>query len=263
MPSAFLTSSESSAQQGGVRVVSPEPSLGRGIWFGWVVAWSMLWTALLSPLVVLNSAFTPTAKSFNRWMRPWATMILGGIRVRQRVIQRGAAPDGPVVYVANHQSSLDIPATSAAIPRPFLYLARQDLRSWPIVGWVLERTACLFIDRDNPRRALESLKEAADRVRAGESVLLFPEGGRSYTHGLKEFMRGSFVLAIQAGVPVVPVVLVGHTGVVDERIKSARPGEIVCVLCDPIPTEGMKRRDAGELCDRVRSVVEAEMARFS
>lgn len=246
-----------------MRTTSPEPSLGRGIWFGWVVGWSMLWTAVLSPFVVINSAFTPTAKSFVRWMRPWASMILSGGRIRQRVIQRGALPEGPVVFVANHQSSLDIPATSAALPRPFLYLARQDLRSWPIVGWVLERTACLFIDRDNPRRALESLKAAADRVRAGESVLLFPEGGRSYRHGLREFLRGSFVLAIQAGVPVVPVVLVGHTGVVDERIKAARPGEIVCVLCEPISTEGMKRRDAGELCDRVRAVMEAEMARFS
>ena len=222
----------------------------------------MLWTAVLSPFVVVNSAFTPTATSFVRWMRPWARMILGGGRIRQRVVQRGTPPDGPVVYVANHQSSLDIPATAAAIPRPFLYLARQDLRSWPIVGWVLERTACLFIDRDNPRRALESLKAAADRVRAGESVLLFPEGGRSYRHGLKPFLRGSFVLAIEAGVPVVPVVLVGHTGVVDERIKAARPGEIVCVFCEPIPTDGMKRKDAGDLCDRVRSVMEREMAQF-
>ena len=222
----------------------------------------MLWTALLSPFVVVQSAVQPTAESFVRWMRPWARTILRGIRVRQRVIQRGEQVDGPVVYVANHQSSLDIPATSAAIPRPFLYLARQDLRSWPIVGWVLERTACLFIDRDNPRRALESLKVAAGRVRDGESVLLFPEGGRSYRHGLNEFMRGSFVLAIEAGVPVVPVVVIGHIGVVDEKAKAARPGEIVCVLCEPISTEGMRRRDAGTLCDQVKTVMEAEMARF-
>lgn len=217
---------------------------------------------MLSPFVVINSAFTPTAKSFIRWMRPWARLILRGGRIRQRVVQRGTPAVGPVVYVANHQSALDIPATAAAIPRPFLYLARQDLRSWPIVGWVLERTACLFIDRDNPRRAIESLKAAAERVRAGESVLLFPEGGRSYRHGLRPFMRGSFVLAIEAGVPVVPVVLIGHTGVVDERVKAARPGEIVCVLCEPIPTEGMNRRDAGDLCDRVKAVVEREMAQY-
>ena len=245
-----------------VRVSSPPVSIGRGIWFGWVVGWSMLWSALLSPFVVVNSTFSPNAESFVRWMRPWAKVILWGIRVRQRVVQRGAPADGPVVYVANHVSFLDIPATSAAIPHPFLYLAKQDLRSWPFVGWVLERSACLFIDRDNPRRALESLKAAAERVRAGESVLLFPEGGRSHRHGLNEFMRGSFVLAIEAGVPVVPVVLVGHTGVVDERVKAARPGEIVFVLCESIPTDGLRRRDAGDLCDRVRGVIADEMAQY-
>lgn len=232
------------------------------MWFGWVVGWSMLWTVTLSPFVVLNSTFVPTATSFVRWMRPWARMILAGGRIRQRVVQRGAPAEGPVVYVSNHQSALDIPATSAAIPRPFLYLARHDLRSWPVVGWVLERTACLFINRDNPRDALKSLKAAAERVRAGESVLLFPEGGRSYRHGLRPFMRGSFVLAIEAGVPVVPVVLVGHIGVVDERVKAARGGEIVCIFGEPISTEGMSRRDAGTLCDRVRAVVEREMAMF-
>ena len=245
-----------------VHVTEPEATLAHKIRFGWVVAWSGLWTGLLSPCLVAESAFRPTAETFVRWMRPWGRAILRGIGVRQRIVQRGEAPEGPVVYVANHQSSLDIPATAAAIPKPFLYVARADLKSWPVVGWVLDRSACLFLDRGNPRRALESLQVAAGRVRAGESVLIFPEGGRSYRHGLQEFMRGSFVLAIEAGVPIVPVVLVGHPGVVHEKSLAARGGEIACVFCEPIPTEGLRRRDAGELCDRVREVMAEEMARF-
>ena len=257
-----LSTPDRSAREARVHLEPPPATLARTFWFGWVAAWSLLWTAILSPLLVLESAFRPTAETFVRWMRPWARLVLGGIGVRQHVVQRGEAPSGPVVYVSNHQSSLDIPATASAIPSPFLYVARSELRSWPFVGWVLERSACLFIDRDNPRSALESLRVAAGRVRSGESVLIFPEGGRSYRHGLDPFMRGSFVLAIEAGVPVVPVVLVGHIGVVDERVRAARPGTVVCVLCEPVPTDGMRRRDAGELCDRVRAAIEDEMRRF-
>ena len=193
-----------------VRTEPPRPTVGHRAWFAWTAFWAAVFSAVLSPGVVLQSAFRPTASTFRAWMVPWARAIFALGRIRLRVEERAPLPEGPVVFVANHQTALDIPATAAGIPRPFLYVARHELRAWPIVGWVLEKTACLFISRDNPRRALESLKRAGERIRGGESVLLFPEGGRSYRHGTQRFMRGPFLLAIEAGVPVVPVALVGH-----------------------------------------------------
>lgn len=238
------------------------PSLGHRLWFVWVGFWAAFFSATMSPGVVIHSALHPTAATFRAWMRPWgrAVLRLGGIRLR--VVARAPLPDGPVVFVANHQNALDIPATSAGLPRPYLYVARHELRSWPIVGWVLEKTACLFISRDNPRKAVASLKRAGERIRGGESVLLFPEGGRSYSHRTAPFMRGSFFLAIEAGVPVVPVALIGHTGVVDEKARVARPGEIRLVLGEPIPTGGLTRSDAADLGARVRAVIDAELERF-
>ncbi|MDT0632975.1 lysophospholipid acyltransferase family protein [Rubrivirga sp. S365] len=245
-----------------VRLDPPPPTAAARVWFGWLLGWTALFSATLSPGLVLQSASRPTAETFRAWMRPWARAIFACAGIRLRVVERAALPDGPVVFVANHQNAIDIPATSVGLPRPFLYVARHELRAWPIVGWVLEKSACIFIRRDNPREALKSLGAAADRVRAGESVLLFPEGGRSHGHALAPFMRGPFLLAIEAGVPIVPVALVGHTGVADEKALAARPGEVHLVLGTPIPTAGLRRRDAGELGERVRAALEAELGRY-
>lgn len=246
----------------GVRTDPPPPTVAHRAWFGWVAACTAFFSATMSPGLVLQSAVRPTARTFETWMRPWARAIFACTGIRLRVIERVALPEGPVVFVANHQNAVDIPATSAGLPRPFLFVARHELRAWPVVGWVLEKSACIFIRRDNPREALKSLGAAADRVRGGESVLLFPEGGRSHGHGMAPFMRGPFLLAIEAGVPIVPVALVGNTGVVDEAGRAARPGEIHLVLAEAIPTAGLRRRDAGDLGDRVRAALEAEMERY-
>lgn len=245
-----------------VRTDPPGPTLAGRLWFGWTFFWAAFFTATMSPGVVLHSALRPTARTLRAWMRPWARLIYGVAGMRVRVEARAPIPEGPVVYVSNHVNSLDIPTTMLAFPRPFLYVARHELRGWPLVGWVLDKSACLFIQRDNPRQALVDLKRVAERIRSGDSALLFPEGGRSHAHGLQPFMRGPFLLAIEAGVPVVPVTLVGHPGLFSRDHRAARPGEARVVLGAPIPTEGLERRDAQALCDRVRGVIETELAAY-
>ena len=246
----------------GVYAEPPRPTVGTRLRFAWTAFWAAACCCVFSPGLVLHSAFRPTAQTFVTWMRPWGRTVLFGIGVRVRVEVRAPLPEGPVVFVSNHQNSLDVIATSAYLPRPFVYVARHELRSWPIVGWVLEKTACLFIDRSTPRRAIESLRAAGERIRGGDSVLLFPEGGRSYSHHTEAFMRGSFMLAVEAGVPVVPVTLVGHVGVVDEKARAARRGETRVILGAPVETAGMGRGDAAALSERVRATIEAELSRF-
>ncbi|MEM0961130.1 MAG: lysophospholipid acyltransferase family protein [Bacteroidota bacterium] len=251
------TSSEAS-----LRVQSPRPTVTRRLWFGWVAFWAWFFTATMSPLLVLHSAFEPTTATLRRWMRPWARLITGMSGIRLDVEQRAPLPEGPVIFVANHANSLDIMTTMLGLDRPFLYMARHEVRSWPFVGWVLEKSACLFINRDNPRQAVRDLREAASRVQAGDSVLLFPEGGRGHDHGLQPFMRGPFMLAVEAGVPLVPVTLVGNTGVLAERSFAAQPGRVRLVTDAAIPTEGLSRSDTAELAERVRRVVQAELATY-
>ena len=245
-----------------VRVAPPPRSFAHRLWFGWTVGWALVFTATMSSGVVVHSAVRPTARTLKAWMGPWARLVLALARIRVRVERRAPLPDGPVVFVSNHVNALDIPAVMVGIERPFLYVARHELRAWPFVGWVLDKTACLFIERDNPRKALASLRRAADRIRGGDSVLLFPEGGRSQSHALDPFMRGPFVLAIEAGVPVVPVTLVGHMGVFSRDDRAARPGETRFVVGEPIPTDGLGRDEAADLSRRVRAAIEAELAAY-
>ncbi len=247
----------------GLHIEPPPPTLAHRLWYGWAVAWSLLVTLVLSPLLVLHSAFEPTARTLRTWMRPWARAILPACGVRVEVEQQAPLPAGPVVFVSNHINLLDIAVASAVMPRPFLFVARHELRGWPIVGWVLDKTACLFISRDNPRQAVADLRAVADRIRQGESVLLYPEGGRSYGHAMLPFMRGPFVLAIEAGVPVVPVTVVGHAGVLDLRASAARPGRTRFVIGAPIETAALRRTDASALADQVRGVLDAELTQHA
>ncbi len=243
-----------------VHLQPPPPSLATRFWFGWALFWAAFFTLTMSPGVVLHSAFRPTAATLRAWMRPWALLILGAIRFRVHVEQRAPMPDGPVVFVSNHVNSLDIPAAMVGLPRPFLYVARHEIGAWPVVGWVLRKTACLFINRDNPRQSVVDLRRATERVRGGDSLLLFPEGGRSHGHRLEPFMRGPFVLAIEAGVPVVPVTMVGHAGLFSKALKTARPGDTRFVLGAPIPTASLKRADATDLQNQAEAVIRAELA---
>lgn len=246
----------------GLHLSPPTPSLGRRLWAAWCVFWSAFFTITMSPLLVAHSAIKPTALTLRSWMRPWGRFILGMWGIRVRVEQRAPLPDSAVVFVSNHVNSLDIPIAMLGFPRPFLYVARREIRDWPVVGWVLEKSACLFIHRNNPRQSVVDLRRVVDRLRGGDSILLYPEGGRSHGHRLAPFMRGPFVTAIEAGVPIVPVTLVGHAGLLSRDMRLARPGETRFILGAPIPTDGLTRADASDLMERVRGIIEAELAAF-
>lgn len=243
-----------------LRIAPPAPSLRHRAWYGWALFWGAFFSVTMSPLLVLHSRFRPTSETLRQWMRPWARIVLALAGIRVEVVERGAHPEEPVVYVANHVNSLDILAVMVGLPRPFLYVARHEIRDWPIVGWVLAETPCEFIQRDDPRQAVADLRRITGRVEDGESVLLFPEGGRSHAHGMAPFMKGPFVLAIEAGVPIVPVTLVGHAGVFSKESKTARPGRTRLVLGEAIATDGLSRRDANDLLARTRAALEAELA---
>ncbi len=245
-----------------VRIETLRPTWATRARFAWVAVVTAATCSAFSPGLVLHSAFRPTARTFVQWMRPWSRTTLALIGVRSRLVMRAPLPEGPVVFVANHQNALDILVTSARLPRPFVYVARHELRTWPIVGWVLENTACVFIDRSNARRAVETLRAAGERIRGGESVLLFPEGGRSFQHRPEPFMRGSFLLALEAGVPIVPVTLVGNAGVLNEQAHLARTGETRVVLSAPVETAGLTRADSAALSARIQATIEAELATF-
>jgi 1-acyl-sn-glycerol-3-phosphate acyltransferase len=235
-------------------------TLATRLGFAWLGVSVAVWTTLCAPIVVLHSAFRPGARTFKRWAGLWARLILITSGVRLRVEDRARlAPGTPAIFVVNHQNALDILTTAAGIPYPFGFAAKASLRKAPLIGWVLARTACLFVDRSTPRKAAESVIIAADRLRNGDPVLLFPEGSRSYSASLGDFQRGAFVLAAQAGAPVVPVVVIDNHRRLDERTYAFRPGAVRLVVGEAIESAGRGKEAIPELMAEVKAWMEHEL----
>ncbi|WP_420454963.1 lysophospholipid acyltransferase family protein [Rubrivirga sp.] len=215
-------------------------------------AWTLAWCAVVSAVLIgpglVYYRLRPTSRRFWQWMRVWSRSVLGGAGLR--VVSTGRAPAGPAVFVANHQAMLDIPALFLGIGQPFVFVARSELRRIPLVGTVLTATRCVYLDRAD---AGPALAEAARRVAEGDAIVFFPEGTRSYGRGVGRFRTGAFRLAIQAGVPVVPIAIDGSPGVLNERARTARPGAVTVRVGAPLrPLPG---EDARAFAARARADV--------
>jgi 1-acyl-sn-glycerol-3-phosphate acyltransferase len=184
--------------------------------------------------------------------RGWARLILrcGGVTVA--VSGHENLPTGPAVFASNHASALDIPVLFGALPADFRIIHKKSLYWAPIVGQFLFFGRHIGIDRKNPFKARQSLKAAARRIRDGMSVATFPEGTRSRDGRLQPFKRGPFVLAQDAGVPVVPVSLVGVKALVPAGLVRMRPGQVMMRIHPPVPTVG---REPDDVADEVRRAI--------
>ncbi len=185
----------------------------------------------------------------------WAHVLLLGLGVRVDVDGGENVPQSPAVYAANHGSALDIPILFGYLPVDFRFIHKRSLYLVPILGWALWAAGHVGIDRGNPFRARRSLQAAAQRIQAGTSVVVFPEGTRSPDAEVRPFKRGSFVLALEAGVPVVPVSLRGVKRVAPRGLATLRPGTVRMVIHPAVSTAGRSPEAAESLAEEVRRVV--------
>ncbi|MGH9750191.1 MAG: lysophospholipid acyltransferase family protein [Candidatus Polarisedimenticolia bacterium] len=169
----------------------------------------------------------------------------------------GAGPAGPCVYIANHQSQLDIPALIRALPASTRFIAKKELLYVPIFGWALWLAGFVFVDRRDRDKAIRSLEMAARKVRTGTPILVFAEGTRSPDGRLLPFKKGGFVLAMQAGVPIVPVTVRGGTEILPKGSLRIRPGRIEVSIGDPIDTTRYSFETRDALIADVRRRIEA------
>jgi 1-acyl-sn-glycerol-3-phosphate acyltransferase len=203
---------------------------------------------------VLIRLFEPSGRGSNAVIQLWARFLLrlGGIRVT--TLDAPRIPGGPVVFAVNHASALDIPVLFAGLPA-FRIVYKRSLALVPFLGWSLWAGRHVAIDRANPFKARRSLDAAAQRIHDGTSVVVFPEGTRATGGETLPFKRGSFVLAIKAGVPVVPVSIVGVKQRLPRGLGSLTPGEVTLRVHAPLQTAGRDPESAGELAETVRGIV--------
>jgi 1-acyl-sn-glycerol-3-phosphate acyltransferase len=194
--------------------------------------------------------------------RVWSRLNLraAGARVTWEGLET-ASSRLPCIYVANHQSNVDIWALMAVLPKQTRFVAKQALFKVPILGWALRISDFIPIDRANKTQAIRSLQQAAEKIRGGRPVVLFAEGTRSAGDTLAPFKKGPFHLALAAAVPIVPVAIRGSGAVMPPHGLAVRCGPVRVRFCAPIDVEPYRPKDVEGLRDRVHAVIAAELAR--
>ena len=173
--------------------------------------------------------------------------------------QENIPTDSAAIYMANHSSNFDILSMYAALPVQCRWLAKKELFKIPIFGASLRRSGYIPVERADTRKALVALKAAAQRVKAGTSVVVFPEGTRSPDGNLLPFKGGGFILAVQSGVPVVPVVIVGTRDINPKGSLSVRSADVLIRILPPIETAGLKSSDRNQLSDDIRAAIDSAL----
>jgi 1-acyl-sn-glycerol-3-phosphate acyltransferase len=216
----------------------------------------VFWMFGVGSIGLLIGVWQPRRRLLLWITRGWAKIVLVCAGIKVDVEGREHVPAGPAVYAANHVSALDIPLLFACLPADFRIIHKDSLYWAPVIGQYLYFGGHVGVNRKNPFKARHSLKRAAQRIRDGMSVAVFPEGTRSRDGNLQSFKRGSFVLAQDAGVPVVPVSLIGVKALVPQGLVRARSGRVILRLHAPVSTAG---RPAEAVADEVREIIRRDV----
>jgi 1-acyl-sn-glycerol-3-phosphate acyltransferase len=213
-------------------------------------------TVILGSLNLAVSVFDHGGRKQVAIARFWSKVLIriAGVKLTIEGLEK-IDPGGSYVFVSNHVSYMDTPIVLGHIPAQFRFLAKKGLFSVPFLGYHLKRAGHLPVPKGNPREAVKTMAEAGRIIRErGISVLIFPEGGRSL-EGLKEFKEGAAYIAINAGVPVVPLALKGTLEVLPMHSLNVRPGHVVMRVGDPIPTADLTLKDRAKLTQEMHERV--------
>jgi 1-acyl-sn-glycerol-3-phosphate acyltransferase len=224
-----------------------------------------LYTLVLGAASIASSLFDRRGYFAHRCARAWSVLILRttGVTVTVQGLER-VTPGTTYVFVSNHQSIYDTPVIFASLPFQLRIIAKESLARFPVLGWHLRRGGHLFVDRRHPDRG-GILKRWRALVSEGLSLIIYAEGTRSADGRVARFKAGSFLLAIQAGLPVVPVAVINTRAVMPKGRLRTEPADVMLVLHDPIEAPRLDAptvRDAKALADRAQTVVAATVARL-
>jgi 1-acyl-sn-glycerol-3-phosphate acyltransferase len=219
-----------------------------------------VYTVVLGAASIVSSLFDRRGYFAHRCARAWSWLILNttGVRVRVEGLDR-IRPGTTYVFVSNHQSIYDTPVIFNSLPYQLRIIAKESLARFPVLGWHLKRGGHLFVDRRKPDHA-NILRRWRALVSQGLSLIIYAEGTRSPDGRVGRFKGGSFLLAIEAGLPIVPIAVLGTRAVMPKGRLRTEPANVTLVVHEPIQPPALDAptaRDAKALADRVRSVVAA------
>ena len=216
----------------------------------------ILVTFFSAVMAILVSFVDTGGLTTHKVVRIWAKYILAISNIRVTV--KGLSnlkPDRSYIYMPNHMSNFDIPVLQAYLPVQFRWLAKAELYKIPIFGYAMKRAGYISIDRSDRKSAIESLNRAAKIIRNGVSVVIFPEGTRSRTHHIQPFKKGGFFLAVDSGVPIIPIIIHGTEQIMPKKQILIKPGNVTLEISKPIDSSDYNRKTKDDLMEKVRDII--------
>ncbi len=233
-----------------------------------LVSFWFILIGIVAPFMILAMLIS---KNENALYDPARFFIKLGLKlVGVKVVVNGLErihPQQAYVFTPNHQSFIEVPLFVAFTKRNPAYLAKKELFKYPIFGFGITCMGCVPVDRSNTQAAVESAKLATAKLRQGKSYMVYPEGTRSRDGRLLNFKKGAFIMAIEAGVPVVPVTISGASKIMPKGEFKITPSTVYLTIHEPIPTDRFNKDNIEELMQltraRILSALDASESRAS
>jgi 1-acyl-sn-glycerol-3-phosphate acyltransferase len=224
--------------------------------------WScvVIFTVVLGICAFLTFPFDRRGNVIHRYARLWGWLILqaNGVRVQVRGLEH-VDHRQPAIYMCNHQGTFDIFVLLAHLPIQFRWVAKVGLFRIPVLGWAMSTAGYISLDRSKRKRAYRGIEIAARKIREKNSVVMFPEGSRSYDGTLQPFMNGGFTLALRAGVPICPITIDGSWALMPRTTLRIKRGTVRIVIGQPIKTAGLTMKDRKRLMREVEEKIRANL----
>jgi 1-acyl-sn-glycerol-3-phosphate acyltransferase len=221
---------------------------------GWLVF--LFSTFVLGIVAILVSLFDASGNSSHLIARLWGKIQLRmtGTKVTIKGLEN-IDPRQSYILTSNHQSVFDIFAFLGYLPIQFRWIAKAELFRLPFLGWAMTRTGYIPIERESPKKAYRSMLQAAEKVKTGTSILIFPEGTRSPNGKLQPFKKGVFLIALKSQAPILPIAIRGTSRIMVKGDWRAYPGDVEIIVDRPLETSGLASEKEDALSQRVRDIL--------
>ncbi|NEZ75951.1 1-acyl-sn-glycerol-3-phosphate acyltransferase [Clostridium botulinum] len=195
----------------------------------------------------------------NKSVLGWANFIVNGIGIKVNKKGLENVPDGPCLFVGNHQGLLDVPVIVSSLDRYVGFVAKKEMLKLKILTYWMKEMKCVFMDRQNVRAAVKTINEGVENLKNGYSMLIFPEGTRSKGENLGEFKKGSMKLGIKAGVPIVPIAINGTYNVLEANGRKIKAADVDLIICPPIYPNELSKEEQNNLSQNIKDIIQKEL----
>lgn len=187
--------------------------------------------------------------------KAWAKSLLWLSGAKIKVEGEENIPEGPVLYVSNHQSNFDIPIFISYVDRPKGFIAKSETAKMPFVVSWMRQMRCVFMNRKDIRQSVEAIGQGVKYIKEGYSMVIFPEGTRSSSGEVGEFKAGSFKLALKSGASVVPVVISGSKDIMEKGSLIIKPAKVKVKILEPVNVKELSKEEAKLLHSKVEQLI--------